>query len=201
MKDTIGLISGLLVCLSMIPYAVRTCQKKIQPNFVSWFVWAVIGLALLLTYRSSGATSNAWVALFGFINPVAITILTYIYGNRDKLNRVEKICLIVGLITIIWWWFIRDNKNMSQYALYVGLFADAFAAIPTIYSVWRMPDSDRPFAWLAFSFASFLNMFAIEEHTIANYALPVYMTLGSASIALPLIIYRLKNKVKITEWA
>ena len=68
--EEIGLLSGGLVFASILPYGYRTYQGKIRPVPTSWSLWALIGLALLLTYKSSGAVSNAWPALFGFINPL-----------------------------------------------------------------------------------------------------------------------------------
>ena len=132
MKEEIGLISGLLVMASIIPYAIRTYQKKIHPNLVSWSIWAVLGLALLLTYRSSGATTNVWPAVFGFTNPLLITILTFWRGEKKKPNELEIVCLVVGVLAIVLWWFVRDSKYLSQYALYVAIAADFCAVIPTI---------------------------------------------------------------------
>ncbi|MEK7209134.1 MAG: hypothetical protein AAB677_02655, partial [Patescibacteria group bacterium] len=73
--ETIGLTSGLLVVASVIPYSIRTYQGKVQPNLTSWSLWTLIGLALLLTYKSSGAEANVWPAVFGFTNPLLITII------------------------------------------------------------------------------------------------------------------------------
>lgn len=199
-KETIGIISGLIIILSVLPYLLRTFQRKIQPDLVSWGVWAVIGLSLLLTYRSSGATTNIWAAVFGFLNPLLVVIVAFWRGERRKPNLLEITCLSIGLVSILLWFFVNQDKELSKYALFIGIFADACGAIPTIAFVWRNPDKDRPFAWLAFSIASFLNMFAIENQSVSNYALPVYMMLGSGFVAIPLVLHRLKNRLKWSEW-
>ncbi len=200
MKEVIGLISGLIVIVSVIPYAIRTYQCKIRPNLVSWSIWTILGLAILLTYKSSGATTNVWPAVFGFSNPCLITILAFWRGERNKPNKLEITCAAFGVISIILWWFVRDTKELAQYALYIAIVADSFAAIPTILFVWKTPDGDRPFAWALFAVGYGLVLFAIEERSFANYILPIYMTVGSTSITLPLILYRLRNKVPITQW-
>ncbi len=97
--EMIGLISGLLVIISAIPYSIRTYQGKIHPNLTSWSLWMLIGLALLLTYKSSGAEANVWPAVFGFISPFFITILNLATArwmdktkpNRDCLSRVWSV--------------------------------------------------------------------------------------------------------------
>lgn len=200
MKEEIGLISGLLVTASVIPYAIRTYQNKIHPNLVSWSVWALLGLALLLTYRSSGATTNVWPAVFGFTNPLLVTILAFWRGEKKKPNRLEVTCLVIGFASIVFWWFVQDTKQLAQYALYIAIVADAAAAIPTIVYVWQTPNGDRPFAWLLFGVGYGLALFAIGEHSFANYILPIYMTVVSSFVALPLVLYRFRERVPIVQW-
>ena len=200
MKETIGLISGLIVTLSVIPYGVRVYQRKVKPNLISWGVWAILGLAILLTFRSSGATSNVWPALFGFTNPLVIFILAYKRGERKMPDTLEIICAVIGILAIILWCFVRGSVEFSQYALYVAIVADGFAAIPTIIFIWGNPDGDRPLMWLLFSIGYGISIFAIENHNFANYVLPVYMSGASALITLPMIVYRIRKKIPLSEW-
>lgn len=201
MKEEIGLLSGLLVTVSVIPYAIRVYQNKIHPNLVSWSIWAVLGLAILLTYRSSGATSNVWPAVFGFTNPCLITILALWRGEKKRPNKMEMGCFVAGIISIALWGFVRDTKHLAQYALYIAIVADATAAIPTWVFVWKTPEGDRPFAWILFALGYGLAIFAIAEHSFSNYILPIWMSLGSASVALPLVLHRLRERTPITQWA
>lgn len=199
--ELIGSISGSLVIVSIIPYSIRTWQGKIQPNITSWLLWTLIGLALLLTYRSSGADSNVWPAVFGFTNPLLITILVSIKkGKWEKLNTVERICWVIGILSLAMWWKLQHSKELVQYALYVAILADACAAIPTVVFVWHQPDGDRPFAWGAFAIGYGLAILAITKHTFANWVLPLYMFLGSGCIAAILASRRIKQRAPLTEW-
>lgn len=199
--DTIGLISGLLVIISIIPYSIRTYQRKIRPNLTTWSLWTLIGLALLLTYRSSGAGANVWPAVFGFSNPLLITILVLRqHSGWTKLNRVEIVCLVISILSIGLWLAVRENKDLSQYALYLAIVADGCAAIPTIVFVWTQPNGDRPFAWAFFAVGYGLAIFAITEYTFANFILPLYMFIGPLIIFIPLVRYRLRNKMPLKEW-
>ena len=199
--ETIGLGSGLLVVASVIPYSIRTYQGKVQPNLTSWSLWTLIGLALLLTYKSSGAEANVWPAVFGFTNPLLVTIIVLRrHGGWTKPNRVEVACLVFGLLSLGMWLGVRENKEMAQYALYLAIVADLFAAIPTIVFVWTQPNGDRPFAWAFFAVGYGLAIFAITEHTFANYVLPLYMFFGALSVTFPLALYRWRHKVPLSEW-
>lgn len=199
--ETIGLISGMLAMVAIIPYGIRTHQGKIQPNLTSWSLWTLIGLALLLTYRSSGAEANVWPAVSGFTQPLLITVLVLRrHGEWTKPNRVEVACLVFALLSLGLWIGVRQKKDLAQYALYLTIVADLCAAIPTIVFVWTQPNGDRPFAWCFFAIAYGLAIFAITEHTFANYVLPLYMLFGGLSVALPLALWRWQQKALLSEW-
>jgi len=99
------------------------------------------------------------------------------------------------------WIFMRRNANLAQYALYVAIAADICAAIPTIIFVWKQPDRDRPFSWVAFAIGYFLAIFAIPQDTVANWILPLYMTVVSLVVAFPLALYRLRQRMPLKYWA
>src|ERR1700674_236548 len=196
----IGLLSGGLVLLSIIPYAIRTYDGKIRPVPTSWSLWALIGLALLLTYRSAGANANVWPAVFGFTNPAIITILSIWRQEKwKKPNLAERLCFLFGVVSLVMWLFLRQSRELSQYALWVAITADLCAAIPTIKFVWTEPDRDRPFAWVLFGIGYFLAVFATPENTFANWGLPLYMTAVSLSVTLPLALHRFRQNVPLRE--
>ena len=200
-KETIGQISGILVMISAIPYIWRTWQRKITPNVTSWGLWSVIGLSLLLTYYSSGAESNIWPAVFGFINPTIITIIALIKkGEKTKFSWLEWLCIAICSVSIVMWALMRNDKSLAQYALYMAIVADSCAAIPTIVFLFKHPERDRPFAWGLFAVAYILSLFAVPEHTIANDILPIYMFLGCGLITWQLVRFRLKERMSLSQW-
>jgi hypothetical protein len=197
----IGLLSGAIVALCLIPYNLRVYQGKIHPVPTSWALWSLIGLALLLTYRSSGAGSNLWPAVFGFSNPVIVLLLALRHHEKwAKLNSLDIVCLILGVVSLAMWLCLRESRALSQYALYVAIAADLCAGIPTFVFFWRNPERDRPFAWFLYAVGYFLAIFAITEHTVANYILPIYMTSGSLTATLLLAIPRIRRKAPIKDW-
>jgi len=200
-KELIGITAGVIVLITLIPYVWRVHSGKIEPNLTSWFLWTIIALALLVTYYGSGARENVWMAVVGLTNPLFVTILVAIkHPSKIRMNRLEKICLSVGITSLVLWFIFRNQESLVQYALYMALIADGCAAVPTAVCYWRDPKLDRLFAWGVFCMASALNIFAIPEQTFANYAYPVYMVIGSGFITLPLVIYRVKKKVPLKEW-
>lgn len=200
--QSIGAWSGALVFLSIVPYAIRTYEGKIQPVPTTWSLWSLIGLAVLLTYRSSGAEANAWPAVFGFVNPILITILSVWRQSKWKRPTLtEQLCLLFGAGSLVMWIFMRQKPNLAQYALYVALVADICAAIPTIIFVWKEPDRDRPLAWVIFAIGYLLAVFAIQQDTLANWIVPLYMSVVALVVAFPLALYRVRRRVPLKHWA
>ncbi len=200
-KENIGFISGVLVVVSAIPYVFRVWQGKIRPSITSWGLWSVIGFALLVTYRSSGAGANVWPAIFGFINPTVITVLAVVKrGERTKLSGLEWVCIAICFLSLGAWFLLRHDRSLVQWALYAAIVADAFAGFPTIGNAFTRPDLDRPFAWGMFAVAYLLALLAAPEWTAANYVLPIYMFLGAGTIACFLTRFRIRSKIPIKEW-
>ena len=95
---------------------------------------------------------------------------------------------------------MRNDKSLAQYALYVAIIADGFAAIPTFASATFRPEDDRPLPWGMFGLAYALAIFAAPEHTVANYALPIYMLLASGFIVWQLAKFRLRERIPVNQW-
>ncbi|HVX90441.1 MAG TPA: hypothetical protein VHC20_02270 [Candidatus Paceibacterota bacterium] len=199
--ETIGLLSGAICTIGTLPYIYRVAQGAIRPQITSWVLWAFIGLALLLTYRSSGAKDNIWPAVAGFINPTAIAILAiWRKGEWTKLGGLDYVCGICGIAALLIWWRVRNDPDMAQYALYLAIFADVCAAGPTFKAAWVTPWEDRPYAWFAFATGVFVSLFAISDYTFANFAYPVYMVIGSTTTALLLLRFRIRTRSPLREW-
>lgn len=191
-----------IVFFSAIPYVIRVWQGVVKPNPASWLLWAFIGWTLYITYVSSGAKESSWAMLQAAINPTLIAILVF-WRQKSVLKRFEKlenVCLVVGFSALIAWLVTRDNPSTAQYALLLAILADGCASIPTLVHHWRYPDDDRPFAWAMFGLAFVAGLLAIREPTLSNYILPSYFVLGSILITTPLVAYRLKRKIPLSEW-
>ena len=182
-------------------YVYGLSKGRNDPEITSWSLWSVIGLSLLLTYKSSGAESIFWPAVFGFTNPIIITAIAIVKrGVRRKLSRLDCVCVVLCVVALSMWLMVRTDRQLAQYALYLSIFADACAAIPTIALVWKNPMIDRPFAWGMFGIGYSVGLLAVPEWTFSNAILPIYMFVGSWSIMTPLVLVRIKNRIPLKEW-
>ena len=197
----IGLVSLVICMVGPLPYTYRVLQGKIRPQIVSWLLWSFIGLALLLTYRSAGAGDNIWPAVAGFVNPTLIALLALWRRNGwGALLWSDYLCGAAGLASLALWAYVHGDQEAAQYALYLAIFADLCAAIPTIRAAYLTPEEDRPYAWFIWAVGVFISLFAITDYTFTNFAYPVYMIIGASSVALLLARYRIQERCPITEW-
>lgn len=201
-KELIGEVSGILVFLSIFPYAYRVWKKDIIPNPITWFIWSVGGVALLLTYKGVGADKNVWPAIAGAFNPVLVFFIAMFHGKRAKITLADTFCLVLGITAIgLWFWIeISKNKVYAPYALYIGIVGDACAAVPTFRYIRKEPQDDRPLMWILFAIGYCLAIFAVDKQGFSNYVLPIYMFIMATIISMPLVAYRIQNKIPIGEW-
>lgn len=197
-----GGLSAAIVAISAIPYGLRAWQRKTRPNVVSWGLWTGIGLAMLLTYHGAGANIESMApVVFGFVNPLIIVAIAWIRSRtREPLNRLERAALVFGALSIVGWYVFQGNAEHMAYALLLAILADACAAVPTLVFVWRSPMEDRPGAWMMFSVAQLVMLLSITDWTWSSYVLPIYMFLGSAFIAIPMVRARVRNKTPLRDW-
>ena len=199
-----GKIAGMLATLGFLPYAIAILRGRIQPIKASWIIWAVIGVALAVSYKTAGANASIWVPVSYSICPVIILALIF-YKDRRKMNAwptADQICLIIGLILFVPWLIFKliegsDFLSPRQWilpliTLYGGIAVDGFGAVPTILKSWKNPEGESVLAWTFWTAGNLLNLLAIETWSwnVASYA--VYMALLAILILPSLYLYQIK---------
>ena len=216
--DFFSALSGTLVAISIIPYLRNVYKGDNNPQLLSWVLWTLIGFVLLLTYISAATDGSAVPVAFGFINPLCVVMLMLWKLSRSKdqkdenplksliLEQVKEFswfewgCALFGLLALVLWTFVQSDPRNAQLALYTAILADVCAAVPTLLFVIKNGDKERPFAWLMYSAGYAIAIPLIHEQVWVNYALPVYMSVGTLCIAVPTVMYRLRKGVPLRHW-
>jgi hypothetical protein len=194
LKDLFGVgwgwISAILIIVSGCPYMRQIYRRKIErPVVTSWVLWFAISIILFKSNTDAGAELDTTLPaiIMGVINPAIIVILSVHYGQY-KWDNFDSACVMVCAITIVVW----QMTDSPLLGILGGITADAIAAIPQIIKSWKDPGDEPVFPWSVFAFASALNIFAVEEWVPKFWVYPVYMTIGSVIITVPLVLHRLK---------
>jgi len=195
----------VLIFGSSALYAFRTYTGKIRPSPSTWLLLTIISLSVFVSYfTSDGTKENIWIVLSDFIEPTIIFIL--IINKRRKilfsLTNQEKILLALTLTILAVWATMYSNTqdpNILRFTLYASILAEILALYPQAKKHVRKPDSDRPLPWIMSGFGYMLGILLIPEFTISNLLIPGMGTIY-ASMSIPLILYRIKQKKSLKEW-
>lgn len=202
-KELLNNASCIVVILSIVPYAWRTYQKKIQPLITTWSLWTVIVLVVFLTIKDSGDNANIWPIFFSLLNTLIVTILAIRAKDkyeRMRFSKIECVCIALIVSALLVWMNIRDKPELVQFVLYGAVFANIVASAPTVINARANPASDRPMAWALLLLGYILALLAIEEYTSQNYVFPVFVIALATWMTATLTLYRLKNRIHIREW-
>lgn len=192
----IGYISLILVLFAGLLHARRVWTGIIKIHPISWSIWSLTGIALLLSYDTMNTKSEFYVTIGNAIFPIVNLFISMRHKTKFELSRWDLAAGFLGILSIIIWYFVKHSIELSTYANYIAIFADMCAIIPTFMMVQKNPMIEKPLPWIIFSIGFVINVFIIEDKSFANYVLPIYMFIGANSIALLQVIYRLKNNIK-----
>jgi uncharacterized protein with PQ loop repeat len=185
-----GLVSAVIIFLSGLPYMWAIYKRKLEkPVVSSWLLWLGIGTLLLISSFSAGVRSDTTLLpiVMGVVNPLIIVCLSLKYGTY-VWGKLDTFCAFICLMTVVVW----QTQNDPVIGIVGGIIADLFAATPQVVKNWRLKEkNDEPlFPWAMFCFASAITLLGINEWTLKYWLFPIYMTITSLGITLPLLIYR-----------
>jgi hypothetical protein len=176
--EVIGIIAGILALVGYIPYIISILQGKTLPNRATWFIWTLVGGLLAISYIAEGDSHSIWLPLGYFFGPLITAILSIKYGYA-RWTRIDTVCMVAALISIIPWLFAKD----ATLTLLINVLIDATGAIPTIFKTYREPQTEDFNAWLIFFIANTLQLFAISHWNMAAIY-PIYLFILASSMVV-----------------
>ncbi len=178
----IGKIAGVVAVLAFAPYVWSVLKGRTKPSRASWLIWSVLGVSILASYHSSGATDTIWIPIIYAIMPILIFLLSLKYGvgGYAKLDIVCLIGAAVGLIA----WKLTDSP---QTALFINIFIDGLGFIPTFKKTYVDPNSESRLAWIIGASATIVNLFAINSWDLDIALYPIYLALFNSIVVVLLL--------------
>lgn len=171
MKEFIGLAAGIISFIAYFPYVYSVFKNQTKPSRSSWWIWSFVGFLILLSYYQVGARNTIWIPFVFFICPLVIAILSIWFGEGEKLNKLDKICIFGVFISLIPWIIFKS----PQITLSLNIFIDFIGFIPTFRKTYEHPGSENSFTWILFFIGSILNIIAIESYAFYIMSYPLYM--------------------------
>lgn len=191
----IGYSSLVLVLFAGFLHGRRVWSGIIKIHPISWSIWSLTGIALLLSYKTMNTQHEFYVTIGNAIFPIVNLFISMRHKTKLELSEWDYAAGFFGITSIVIWYFVKHSPELSANANYIAIFADMCAIVPTFIMVRKDPMIEKPLPWIIFSVGFIINVFIIEDKSFANYILPIYMFFAANSIALLQIIHRTKNNI------
>lgn len=173
----LGQIAGIVAIVAFLPYILSILKGKTRPNKATWWVWTMIGGLVLLSYYSVGANSTLWVPIALFVGMFATAVLSLKYGESGW-SKLDLYCLGGGAVGIILWIIFSE----PLLALVASMFVSFVGALPTIKKTYIDPVGENRLAWILFSTADIINLFAVEQWAFAIAIYPICLFIIDGTI-------------------
>jgi len=180
-----GMIAGILSLAGYVPYIISILRHQTKPNRATWFIWTIVGGLLAFSFMASGDRHAIWLPLGYFFGPLITAVLSIWYGYATW-TRLDTICVIAAMLSLIPWIFAK-NPSLT---LLINLFIDGTGAIPTLVKTYHEPETEDFTAWLIFFIGNTIELFAIEHWNIAA-AYPIYLFFLAGGI----VLFTMKDKI------
>lgn len=165
----VGEIAGVISFAGFFPYVQHLFKHGHPPQRTGWLIWSVVGGLLFFSYWFSGATHSLWVPALGFIGPFGVWLLSLKYGIGGW-EREDQICLAGAAISLVAW--VMTGSPVVAMAL--SLVTDGFGSWLIIRRAYAKPGSESRLAWVLWTTANTLNLFAIPHFTLIMAGYPAY---------------------------
>lgn len=171
-------------------YLISTIQGKVQPNKVTWLLWALSPMISVIATIS--ATGFDWailpVFMAGFMPMLVFIASLFNKSAYWQLNLLDYLCGIVAIFAIIIWHLTND----PILAIIFSILSDAIASVPTLHKAWFYPNSEAPIYYMGGVFSSTTGILAATTHwSFSTASFPIYLLILNTSLML--IVIRRKS--------
>lgn len=175
----LGILAGLLQ-FSALPIYVRDIVRGgTKPSRVTWWVLAFLNFMLAASYFAVGARATIWIPVAYAIGFLIIALLSLKYGE-GTWTRFDLVCVSGAVAAGAVWWF----ANLPVLALYLIIVIDFLGLLPTIIKSYRRPETENKPSWIIATFASAINILAIETWSFDIALYPLYVVITNGLVAL-----------------
>jgi hypothetical protein len=189
-QGVIGIIAGLLAFCAIPIYVIDILRGNTKPSKVTWWMLALLNIAITASYFASGARDTIWIPFAYAVGYIFVALLSIKYGE-GTWERTDFICLVGALIGIAAWWFFQS----AYVALAILIVADFLALAPTIKKAYLRPQTESKLAWGIAVFASALNLLALENWSLHLSLYPIYIFITNALVFIFIISVFRKHQV------
>lgn len=133
-------LSAALGLFGSLRYAAATVAGRVQPNLVTWSLWAAAPLIAFAAQLDAGVGLPAVPTLSAGLGPLLVVAASLASpGRRVRLGPFDLGCGAIAVVALGVWL----GLGQAPVAVFIAVAADGVAALPTIIKAWRDPWSEQ----------------------------------------------------------
>ena len=189
MLETIGIISGLLAIVAVVPYIRDIIKKTTRPERASWLIWAVLGGIAFFSQLAKGATNSLWMTGLSTLCVLVVFLLSLKYGEGGLIKR-DIIALLFALSGLVLWYFTKD----ATIALLIVIAVDLSGSVLTIIKSYKDPESETMSTWILASISGFFGTISVGSFNWVLLMYPLYIFFANAAVTIAMLLGRKRLK-------
>jgi hypothetical protein len=190
------IVAALLPLAGFGSYIRDTLRGAVQPNRVSWALWATAPMIAFAAELAAGTSLRVAAVTFSLgAGPLLVLAATFAGRPPDpshlataqpaavsiarrrghqqhwQLTRLDYACGALSVLALAGW-AITGQGNV---AIALAIAADLLAAAPTIAKSWTHPESESAATYAASGAAAAITLLIITNWRLASYGFPLYV--------------------------
>ena len=174
----IGILSGVIALVAVVPYIWNIVGGITKPNLVSYFVWTLLQSIAIFAQFKAGASWSVYLLIGSTINCGIVFLLALTKYGYKEYSWVDTVALLLAGVAIV----ILLFTDHPVYSIILTITADALGAIPTITKTRKYPYTEDKLTWFLCAVSAALAIVATEQFDFANLGYPVYLLLEAMLI-------------------
>lgn len=187
MLKILGYTSGILMMLSVIPYAISIFKFQTKPQRMTWLIWSLLTLIALFSQWAEGGTWSLLLTVGDSLAIFIVFILSIKFGVGG-FRKIDIISLAGAISSLILWYTTKE----PAVALFLIIVTDFIGANLTIQKAWREPESENWLGWAMCGLGGLLGTLAVGEWNFILIIFPLYICLINSLVA-GIVLWRNKN--------
>lgn len=180
------IILGAIIQLTgSLSYLVDTVKGKIQPNRVSWFLWALVPGIAFVAQIEQGVGLPALLAFMCGVYPVFIFLATFFNKKAVwKIGFFDYICGALAILALVLWYVTK----IGNVAIFLSIVADFFALAPTILKAYRHPKTENHHEYLSSGIFAAITLLTLTTWNFEYYGFALYYLLSNVLIVYLVVV-------------
>ena len=176
-KALCGIIGGIIPAVTVIAFALHLLMKEIPLNVVSWILWTILDVVLVITAIAAG-NKRPWLPLGYTFGAALVTIILWNRGLWE-FGFAEGISILGVVTALVVWCFVS-----ARGAIIIASIAKIIAALPQAYDFWITPNPSTWWLWSFVAVGCFLSIIGARSWTIEDRFFPVASGLFNLSMVI-----------------